>query len=529
MEGQEGERFNDNPWEPYPHPHDDQGFHPHGGGFHGNGGNYHQNGGFGVGHGGEEFHHRRINAPPDGSFCHGGGFGRGRGYSKPQFARKRNFLNSDYPDGGNFAKLFVGGIARTTSEEDIRSVFGKHGDIIEVIILQDKRTSQQYEYCFVKYYSTQEADRAISALNNQFTFLGGTAPIRVKYAEGQRDRLAAQHKVYVNGLNRQASREEIVEIFSSYGFVEDIYLMYDDHLKQSRGCGFVGFTYREMAVAAINGLNGTYVMRGCDQPLVVRFADPKKPRIREPRPAPDCRDFRDSMAPGAAHFGNSCGPPCENAAIMGVDTFTPFSNSSQPPSSSLIHQPIQWQPVPPPHSIQMPSLQVQVLHGGSQSSNRVETYLHPFPDIASDPQIVTGASVETNGAVSSSQSASPRVARCDSVEDAPDCDWSEHICPDGHKYYYNCMTYDSRWEKPEEFSLYEEQLHKRKQQLHHLPGSEIQPLLQSEVPSCEESTLSEAMEYLSHSSQPGSPQKPMSSVEEHNHEKLTANTNPALV
>ena len=54
-------------------------------------------------------------------------------------------------------------------------------------------------------------------------------------------------------------------------------------MKQSRGCGFVKLSNRDMVVASINALNGNYVMRGCDQPLIVRFADPKKPRIGELR------------------------------------------------------------------------------------------------------------------------------------------------------------------------------------------------------------------------------------------------------
>lgn len=29
-------------------------------------------------------------------------------------------------------------------------------------------------------------------------------------------------------------------------------------------------------------------------------------------------------------------------------------------------------------------------------------------------------------------------------EDFPECDWSEHYCPDGVKYYYNCVTCESR-------------------------------------------------------------------------------------
>ena len=76
----------------------------------------------------------------------------------------------------------------------------------------------------------------------------------------------------------------------------------------SEGCGFVKYSHRDMALAAINGLNGIYTMRvrsacffynvrfteynikchlftsifwtvqGCEQPLTVRFADPKRPR-----------------------------------------------------------------------------------------------------------------------------------------------------------------------------------------------------------------------------------------------------------
>ena len=54
-------------------------------------------------------------------------------------------------------------------------------------------------------------------------------------------------------------------------------------MKQSRGCGFVKLSNRDMVVAAINAPNGNYVMRGCDKPLIVCFTDLKKPRIGESR------------------------------------------------------------------------------------------------------------------------------------------------------------------------------------------------------------------------------------------------------
>ncbi|XP_048320916.1 flowering time control protein FCA [Ziziphus jujuba] len=80
-----------------------------------------------------------------------------------------------------------------------------------------------------------------------------------------------------------------------------------DELKQSRGCGFVKYSHREMALAAINALNGCYTMRGCDQPLTVRFADPKRPRPGDSRGTPASGNTGFSprfQAPGARPVPN---------------------------------------------------------------------------------------------------------------------------------------------------------------------------------------------------------------------------------
>jgi RNA recognition motif-containing protein len=89
-------------------------------------------------------------------------------------------------------------------------------------------------------------------------------------------------KLYVRCLNKQTTKMEVNEVFSRYGIIEDIYMALDD-MKICRGYAFVQFSCKEMALAAIKALNGLFTIRGSDQPLIVRFADPKKPRLGEQR------------------------------------------------------------------------------------------------------------------------------------------------------------------------------------------------------------------------------------------------------
>lgn len=329
-------------------------------------------------------------------------------------------------------KLYVGGVPRTVTEEDVRSVFGEYGNVVEVIILRDKWSGQQQECCFVKYATLEEADAAIDTLNGQYTFCGGFCPVKVKYADGERERLEkkgmlrnmsavsasstgpknngcfGEHmlKLYVGCVNKQASKREIEEIFLPYGHVEDIYIVRDE-MKQQRGCAFVQFSHREMAIAAINALHGTYIMRGCEQPLVVRFADPKKPRGSDSRPAPYTRD-------------RMVGQICANDS-----------------------------------------------HASGQTGNK--------------PHSVTCTYTASDSVLPSSSSSCNAVSTSTEGSDYIDCDWSEHICPDGNLYYYNCVTCESRWEKPEEYAFYEQELLKldRQQKQQHI--SHLQVLSSIEV------------------------------------------------
>lgn len=68
-------------------------------------------------------------------------------------------------------KLFVGMIAKTTTEADLQSLFGAYGNIesINILIGPD---GQSKGCAFVKYSTASEANQAIIALNNTTTIPG---------------------------------------------------------------------------------------------------------------------------------------------------------------------------------------------------------------------------------------------------------------------------------------------------------------------------------------------------------------------
>jgi len=62
-------------------------------------------------------------------------------------------------------KIFVGGLSRDATEEDVRSAFAAHGKVTSVAVLKDKFTGEPRGFGFVEMESKAEAEAAINALN----------------------------------------------------------------------------------------------------------------------------------------------------------------------------------------------------------------------------------------------------------------------------------------------------------------------------------------------------------------------------
>ena len=93
-----------------------------------------------------------------------GGRGRGRNFNDAN--SNNNFNNNndnvEIPDNAH-EELFVKGISYDSTEDDLREVFSKYGDIAQVKILKDKETQKSKGIGFVKF---NEKKSAVIALND---------------------------------------------------------------------------------------------------------------------------------------------------------------------------------------------------------------------------------------------------------------------------------------------------------------------------------------------------------------------------
>lgn len=64
-------------------------------------------------------------------------------------------------------KLFVGGIAFSTTSERLREVFSQSGEVVSATVVTDRDTGQSRGFAFVEMATTEEANKAVQALNGK--------------------------------------------------------------------------------------------------------------------------------------------------------------------------------------------------------------------------------------------------------------------------------------------------------------------------------------------------------------------------
>ena len=62
-------------------------------------------------------------------------------------------------------KLYIGSLPYSTTESDLRTLFGDFGDIDELSLVKDRHTGESKGFGFIEMKRNSDADKAIKALN----------------------------------------------------------------------------------------------------------------------------------------------------------------------------------------------------------------------------------------------------------------------------------------------------------------------------------------------------------------------------
>jgi RNA recognition motif-containing protein len=89
--------------------------------------------------------------------------------------------------------LYVGNLAYSVTEADLRDAFGAYGTVSKVSLISDKFTGQSKGFAFVEMPDKADAEAAMSGLNNKS--LGGR-PMKVNEAKPREDRPPQRNNRY---------------------------------------------------------------------------------------------------------------------------------------------------------------------------------------------------------------------------------------------------------------------------------------------------------------------------------------------
>jgi len=177
----------------------------------------------------------------------------------------------DYPDD-DAIKMFVGQVPRSMDEEALKDFFEQFGPVHQLNVLRDKATGVSRGCCFVTFYKRKHALDAQNDLHNVKTMPGMHHPIQMKPADTENRN---ERKLFIGMVCKKLNEEDIKAMFIQFGPIEECTVLRDDN-GISRGCAFVTFSNRQVAIVAIKAMHHSLTMEGCSSPMVVKFADTQK-------------------------------------------------------------------------------------------------------------------------------------------------------------------------------------------------------------------------------------------------------------
>ncbi|XP_004303580.1 PREDICTED: RNA-binding protein Musashi homolog 2-like [Fragaria vesca subsp. vesca] len=186
-------------------------------------------------------------------------------------ASKKGDYNPHSGDGASPGKIFIGGLAKNTTLETFIKYFEKYGEIIDSVIMKDRQTGLPRGFGFITYSDPSVVDQVIQethVINDKQVEIKRTIP----KGAGQANDFKTK-KVFVGGIPRTVTEDELKDFFSKFGNVEEHQIIREHATNRSRGFGFVVFESEKVVDNLL--ANGNKIDMDGTQ-VEIKKAEPKK-------------------------------------------------------------------------------------------------------------------------------------------------------------------------------------------------------------------------------------------------------------
>ncbi|TPX72118.1 hypothetical protein SpCBS45565_g00718 [Spizellomyces sp. 'palustris'] len=156
------------------------------------------------------------------------------------------------------ATVYVGNVDDRVSEGLLWELMLQAGPVVNVHLPKDRVTQQHQGYGFVEYMSEEDAEYAIKIMNMIKLF---GKPIRVNKATSDKKNLEVGASLFIGNLDPDVDEKLLYDTFSAFGvIVQTPKVARDPDTGNSKGYGFVAFDNFDSSDAAIEAMNGQYLM-----------------------------------------------------------------------------------------------------------------------------------------------------------------------------------------------------------------------------------------------------------------------------
>ncbi|CAL5333738.1 unnamed protein product [Camellia sinensis] len=190
-------------------------------------------------------------------------------------------------DKTKFTNVFVKNLSESTTEEDLKKIFGEFGTITSVVVMRDADGNSRC-FGFINFENADDAAQSVVSLNghkfdNKDWYVGkaqkkSERELELKLQFEQAVKEAADKSqglnLYIKNLDDSIGDDKLKELFSPFGTISSCKVMRDPN-GMSRGSGFVAFSTPEEASRALLEMNGKMVV---SKPLYVAHAQRKEDR-----------------------------------------------------------------------------------------------------------------------------------------------------------------------------------------------------------------------------------------------------------